>query len=305
MVIDENGDISSARDYYAYGDKLREYIVGNEEKYKFTGKERDSETGFDYFGARYYDNDIGRWTSVDPLADRAPGWSPYNYTFNNPLKYTDPDGNWPINSFANREFSSGFLSGFTSSISNTITGTWNAITNPVETAEGIYNAFSNPGETLSAIGDGISQTASDLTSSDPSVSGEALGNVTAGVVEAVAGTKGATKLNSIRKVSNAKKAIKGYLGKGSTGKLNSSGDLILQSSDKLKQVRFDFNNPSPHKNKHTHVIKYKKVKNKKVETDNERIFHNGEDYKCKIMKVILWFKNVQIVIKQKNRKMES
>lgn len=92
LVIDEDGDISSARDYYAYGDILREYVVGNEEKYKFTEKERDSETGLDYFGARYFDSEVGRWTSVDPLADKYPGWSPYNYTANNPLNYIDPNG---------------------------------------------------------------------------------------------------------------------------------------------------------------------------------------------------------------------
>lgn len=38
----------------------------------------------------------GRWLSVDPLSYLAPGWSPYNYAFNNPNKYIDPDGRFPI-----------------------------------------------------------------------------------------------------------------------------------------------------------------------------------------------------------------
>lgn len=45
-----------------------------------------------YFGARYYDSDLGRWTGVDPLADKFPGYSPYNYVLNNPLKIVDPNG---------------------------------------------------------------------------------------------------------------------------------------------------------------------------------------------------------------------
>ena len=47
------------------------------ERYTFTGKERDSETGFSYFGARYYDSDLMTgWLSVDPLANKYPGLSP-------------------------------------------------------------------------------------------------------------------------------------------------------------------------------------------------------------------------------------
>ena len=59
----------------------------------FTGKERDSETGFSYFGARYYDSDVlTGWLSEDPLADKYPSLSPYNYCAWNPVKLVDPDG---------------------------------------------------------------------------------------------------------------------------------------------------------------------------------------------------------------------
>ncbi len=61
-------------------------------KYKFTGKERDNETGYDYFGARYYDSRIGRWLSVDPLAEKYPEIAPFVYTHDNPICKIDPDG---------------------------------------------------------------------------------------------------------------------------------------------------------------------------------------------------------------------
>ena len=59
----------------------------------FTGKERDSETGFSYFGARYYDSDLMTgWLSVDPMADKYPSLSPYAYCGWNPIRLVDPDG---------------------------------------------------------------------------------------------------------------------------------------------------------------------------------------------------------------------
>ena len=59
----------------------------------FIGKERDSETGFSYFGARYYDSDLMTgWLSVDPLADKYPNLSPYAYCAWNPIRLVDPDG---------------------------------------------------------------------------------------------------------------------------------------------------------------------------------------------------------------------
>ena len=66
--------------------------------YRFvsTGKERDEETGYNYHGARYYDaNLLTSWLSVDPMADKYPGISPYNYCAWNPMKLVDPDGETP------------------------------------------------------------------------------------------------------------------------------------------------------------------------------------------------------------------
>ena len=59
----------------------------------FTGKEKDSETGYYAFGARYYDCDLsGIFLSVDPMADKYPNISPYAYCAWNPVKLVDPDG---------------------------------------------------------------------------------------------------------------------------------------------------------------------------------------------------------------------
>ena len=61
-------------------------------RYTFSGKERDSETGYSYFGARYYHSDLSIWLSVDPLSDKYPNLTPYAYCANNPVQYVDPDG---------------------------------------------------------------------------------------------------------------------------------------------------------------------------------------------------------------------
>ena len=82
--------------YAPYGEMIdNQQASGSwyDERYKFTGKERDWETGYDYFGARYWWLG-GTWLSVDPLAGDYPQITPYAYGLWNPVKYIDPNGKW-------------------------------------------------------------------------------------------------------------------------------------------------------------------------------------------------------------------
>jgi RHS repeat-associated protein len=63
-----------------------------ESRYTFSCKEKDVETGYSYFGARYYDSDLSIWLSVDPMSDERPSLSPYNYSSWNPVMRSDPNG---------------------------------------------------------------------------------------------------------------------------------------------------------------------------------------------------------------------
>jgi RHS repeat-associated protein len=93
-VQEETGVVIEAEDYDAWGVAMtgRSYLSGVGAKEGYTGKERDAETGLDYFGARYYLGAIGRWGGVDALTDQYPSWSPYTYVLNSPLRLVDPDG---------------------------------------------------------------------------------------------------------------------------------------------------------------------------------------------------------------------
>jgi hypothetical protein len=63
-----------------------------------------------------------------------------------------------------------------------------------------------------------------------------------------------------------------YVGEDAVGQLNKHGDLILESKDGLRQVRFDVNHPQPHRSPHAHVVEYRNTKNGKERIYNERVY---------------------------------
>jgi len=101
LITDANGTMPPLKeaDYYPYGGEIQ--ISGSDTNhYKFTGKERDSESQLDNFVARYLGSSLGRFLSADPgNAGSDPSnpqsWNAYAYVSNNPLNYTDPDGERP------------------------------------------------------------------------------------------------------------------------------------------------------------------------------------------------------------------
>lgn len=100
-IIDDTGNHLASYDYYPFGLEMPGRSASSAspvDNYKFTGHERDEETGvnLDYMLARGYDPAIGRFIQVDPHYSNYPSWSPYSYTFNNPLIYTDPTGMDPV-----------------------------------------------------------------------------------------------------------------------------------------------------------------------------------------------------------------
>jgi RHS repeat-associated protein len=99
LVTDQSGNIVARHDYLPFGEEAATNGADNINQ-KFTGKERDQETGLDYFGARYYGSALGRFTSPDPLGGKLVDpqtLNRYAYVRNNPLSLTDPTGLYIVN----------------------------------------------------------------------------------------------------------------------------------------------------------------------------------------------------------------
>jgi RHS repeat-associated protein len=102
-VTSQEKTVLARRDYLPFGEEIPPPLGGRTSVWagdagllqKFTGKERDTETGLDYFGARYFSGAQGRFTSPDPIAGllaNPQSLNRYTYALNNPLKFIDPTG---------------------------------------------------------------------------------------------------------------------------------------------------------------------------------------------------------------------
>ena len=92
VVIDPSGTVEEVNHYYPFGGVFAG--TGSVQPYKYNGKELDTSKGLNWYdyGARHYDAALGRFTTVDPLAEKYYGISSYAYVANNPLKYIDIGG---------------------------------------------------------------------------------------------------------------------------------------------------------------------------------------------------------------------
>jgi RHS repeat-associated protein len=96
VVTDGAGTALERHDYMPFGEEPNPGAAS--QPLRFTGKERDAETGLGYFGARYYGSQTGRFTTTDPAMTTKENildsqrWNRYAYARNNPLRFVDPDG---------------------------------------------------------------------------------------------------------------------------------------------------------------------------------------------------------------------
>ncbi|VAW98248.1 hypothetical protein MNBD_GAMMA22-2437, partial [hydrothermal vent metagenome] len=100
---DEYGFKLWTEHYQAYGERTVNNANADQNRFWFTGKPQDSNTGLSYFGARYYDPLIGRFMSVDPVGARegdVHNFNRYAYANNNPYMFVDPDGKDALPGFA-------------------------------------------------------------------------------------------------------------------------------------------------------------------------------------------------------------
>jgi RHS repeat-associated protein len=154
-VVEGAATVVESYDPEPWGLLMPGRTLGSGTKEGFTGKERDVETGLDYFGARYYMPALAKWGGVDPLSEKHPEWSPYNYVLGDPLILLDPDGR-QVSAFL-KGMGSGAWNGAKSSVSGLI----HSVVHPIQTVKGLAALSTTSGQLMAgmAISQAISERA--------------------------------------------------------------------------------------------------------------------------------------------------
>ncbi len=189
----------------------------------------------------------GRWWQVDPMVDNMYDWSPYNYSFNNPIRYNDPKGDCPpgvdcgalasaIGEHINNNpdgvvaGATGFLLGLGNVAGNSISGLVNAVAHPIQTLDGLASLSTVEGQVTAGVNMAVagSQKVDQFQNGTALDKGIVVGEVVGTVAELAVGTKGAgamlktseagTALKTLNKVDNLPMPKMGSAGGPGAGK---------------------------------------------------------------------------------------
>jgi RHS repeat-associated protein len=95
FITDLSGEAVQHLQYLPFGESFVTQTSSSwQTRHTYSGKEKDEETGYSYFGTRYYSSEESIWLSVDPLSDKYPSMSAYMYVGGSPINIIDPDGNY-------------------------------------------------------------------------------------------------------------------------------------------------------------------------------------------------------------------
>ena len=223
VVASLNGTIEEVNHYYPFGGIFASN--SSVQPFKYNGKELDTKKGLNWYnyGARQYDPVLGRWHTMDLMAEKYYKISPYTYCLNNPILLVDPNGMWPTWGGISRGFSDAlsFTSGAIRAVAdNILLGQTSFRETGMYSNASAYNAGQDVGDIISIfagaaeVANGFEEAVGGVVFS-PETAGISLGIAEKGVVDithgSLMGTSGFVKLFSKKgRVSEGSSKGNGY-----------------------------------------------------------------------------------------------
>jgi RHS repeat-associated protein len=180
VLVNEQGSIVDQRTYDSFGNTLSQLDPNVKFRFGYTGRESDPETGLYYYRARYFDANVGRFISTDPIGFEAGDSNLYRYVFNNSTTYTDPSGEI-IPLLLGAAFIGGFFGG-AYGVADHIEkgGTLDNINWGDIGGKAAFGAFAGAGITALAVGAAVGAVALGVAASTVTATGLVLGAAATG-----------------------------------------------------------------------------------------------------------------------------